>query len=347
MVGAVVYDPKVVPIWEGIRAYFAQAPVGMDFVLFSNYEAQVEALLGGRIDIAWNTNLAYVRTFLATDGACRVLAMRDTDVEFFSTLVATHRRARGRPAICRGEAARARQRRLGAGGDHAGALPGARGASSPASTSSCVRFDSDVGKHGDTGRSERDVLEAVLDGRADAAAIGAASWDVFVRAGEVPPGRLAAVLDLAAVFALQLHGAAVAGRWRRRRMDRAPAGDVVGRPRAPADPRAGGPARVGRPAPGRLPRRVRRGRGAGARGSVVNARVRRRRSRPGRGPDVRDRRALVRPRARRGAGGVVDEPRPGPRAAGVVHGDRSPPGRIGARRRPDPVPHRTRRARRR
>ena len=88
MVGAVVYDPKVVPIWEGIRAYFAQAPVGMDFVLFSNYEAQVEALLGERIDIAWNTNLAYVRTFLATDGACRVLAMRDTDVEFLSTLVA-------------------------------------------------------------------------------------------------------------------------------------------------------------------------------------------------------------------------------------------------------------------
>ena len=30
----------------------------------------------------------------------------------------------------------------------------------------------------------------MLDGRADAAAIGAASWDVFVRSGEVPPGRL-------------------------------------------------------------------------------------------------------------------------------------------------------------
>src|SRR4029077_20128774 len=87
MVGAVVYDPNVVPIWAGIRAYFADAPVGMDFVLFSNYEAQVEALLGDRIDIAWNTNLAYVRTHLATDGVCRVLAMRDTDVEFFSTLV--------------------------------------------------------------------------------------------------------------------------------------------------------------------------------------------------------------------------------------------------------------------
>ena len=69
MIGAVAYDPKVVPIWEGIREYFRGASVEMDFVLFSNYEAQVEALLAGRIDIAWNTNLAYVRTHRASDGA--------------------------------------------------------------------------------------------------------------------------------------------------------------------------------------------------------------------------------------------------------------------------------------
>ena len=87
MLGAVAYDQKVVPIWEGIREYFRGAPVEMDVVLFLNYEAQVNALLAGKIDIAWNTNLAYVRTFHATHGACRVLAMRDTDVEFFTLLV--------------------------------------------------------------------------------------------------------------------------------------------------------------------------------------------------------------------------------------------------------------------
>ena len=87
MLGAVAYDQKVVPIWEGIREYFRGAPVEMDVVLFPNYEAQVNALLAGKIDIAWNTNLAYVRTFHATHGACRVLAMRDTDVAFFTILV--------------------------------------------------------------------------------------------------------------------------------------------------------------------------------------------------------------------------------------------------------------------
>ena len=62
MVGAVAYDQKVVPIWEGIKGYFRGAPVEMDVVWFSNYDAQVDALLAGWIDIAWNTNLAYVRT---------------------------------------------------------------------------------------------------------------------------------------------------------------------------------------------------------------------------------------------------------------------------------------------
>ena len=188
MVGAVVYDPKVVPIWEGIREYFADSPVGMDFVLFSNYEAQVEALLAGRIDIAWNTNLAYVRTYLATGGQCRVLAMRDTDVAFFTTLI-------GRKGEVE-EVADLKGKRLALG-----SADSAQAAIMPVhylihegldlgADVELVRFNSDVGKHGDTGQSERDALGAVIDGRADAAAIGLGSWDVFVRSGDVPPERL-------------------------------------------------------------------------------------------------------------------------------------------------------------
>ena len=49
-----------------IREYLQEAGPGMDYVLFSNYEAQVDALISGFIDIAWNTNLAYVRTHRRT-----------------------------------------------------------------------------------------------------------------------------------------------------------------------------------------------------------------------------------------------------------------------------------------
>ena len=67
-VGAVAYDPKVVTIWEGMRRYFhEEAHLPVEVVLFQSYEMQVGALLAGpsdpmpRIDIAWNTNLAYVQ----------------------------------------------------------------------------------------------------------------------------------------------------------------------------------------------------------------------------------------------------------------------------------------------
>src|SRR3954468_16492543 len=86
-VGVVAYDPKVVTIWEGIKEYFTAKNIATDFVLFSNYDAQVDALLKGWIDIAWNTNLAYVKVHRNTGGKCGVLAMRDTDVGFTSKII--------------------------------------------------------------------------------------------------------------------------------------------------------------------------------------------------------------------------------------------------------------------
>ena len=87
-VGVVAYDPKVVTIWEGIKEYFAARAIAMDFVLFSNYDAQVDALLDGWIDIAWNTNLAYIKVYRRTRGNCGVLAMRDVDVGFTTKIIA-------------------------------------------------------------------------------------------------------------------------------------------------------------------------------------------------------------------------------------------------------------------
>ena len=94
LVGSVAYTPNVVTIWEGIREYFAGSPAEMDFVLFSNYGRQVDALISGQIDLAWNTNLAWVRATLQTDGACRALAQRDTDTVFQTIFVS---RAGARP----------------------------------------------------------------------------------------------------------------------------------------------------------------------------------------------------------------------------------------------------------
>jgi phosphonate transport system substrate-binding protein len=190
LVGAVAYTPNVVTIWEGIRDYFGDTEAPIDFVLFSSYGRQVDALLGGVIDIAWNTNLAWVRTVLQTDGKCRALAMRDTDTVFQTVIVA---RAGSRITGLTG----LRGRRLALGSKdsaQAAILPVhyLREAGVAEDEVELVRIDSDVGKHGDTGRSEYDALRAVLDDRADAAALGINTWEAIGRE-ELMPGAFEAV----------------------------------------------------------------------------------------------------------------------------------------------------------
>jgi ABC-type phosphate/phosphonate transport system substrate-binding protein len=182
VVGAVAYTANVVPIWEGIRDYFREGPAPMDFVLFSNYERQVDALLAGHIDIAWNTNVAWVRTQRRSGGAARALAMRDTDLTFRTLLVS--RAGRGLSGL---ESLRDTRVALGSrDSGQARILPIyflAR-AGIGADDVRLTIFDSDVGKHGDTGRSDLDALRAVAEDDADVAAVGINTWNSLSAAGD-------------------------------------------------------------------------------------------------------------------------------------------------------------------
>ena len=195
-VGAVAYDPKVVGIWEGMRRYFheeAQLPV--EVVLFQSYEAQVAALLASpgeplpRIDIGWNTNLAYIQADAWSEHRCRPIAMRDTDVGWMTKIVAVT----GGPVAALADL---RHRTLALGScdsGHAAILPVyflAREELVDGMDYQTLRFNSDLGKHGDTGTSEADVVRAVLDGRADAGAIGSPFWNTVRSERLVPEGAL-------------------------------------------------------------------------------------------------------------------------------------------------------------
>ena len=54
-------------------------------------------------------------------------------------------------------------------------------------------FDTDLGKHGDTGTSELDVLAALRDGRAHAGAVGDLVWIAEQAAGRVDGSQLEVV----------------------------------------------------------------------------------------------------------------------------------------------------------
>src|SRR5260370_7551109 len=176
-VGAVAYDPKVVGIWEGMRRYFhEEARLPVEVVLFQSYEAQVAALLAlpgdplPRIDIGWNTNLAFVQADAWSDHRCRPIAMRDTDVGWATKIVAVTGGLVASLADLKNRTLALGSRDSG----HAAILPvyflGREGLAEGRDYRT-LRFNSDVGKHGDTGTSEADVLRAVLDARADPPAI--------------------------------------------------------------------------------------------------------------------------------------------------------------------------------
>lgn len=187
--GAVAYDPKVVPIWDGIREYINQTGPAMDYVLFSNYEAQVDALIEGFIDIAWNTNLAYVRAQRRTGGQCRALAMRDTDVDYSSVII--YRADAGIDSL---ESLRGKVLALGSrDSGHAAILPLyylKREGLDWRSDFMLRRYDLDVGKHGDTGASESAVLAAVASGEADAGAVGDPFWARVLEERQVDQERV-------------------------------------------------------------------------------------------------------------------------------------------------------------
>jgi ABC-type phosphate/phosphonate transport system substrate-binding protein len=196
-VGAVAYDPKVVSIWEGMRRYFhEEAHLPVEVVLFQSYENQVSALLAEPgapgIDIAWNTNLAYLQADAWSAQRCRPIAMRDTDVGWTTKIVAVS----GGPVTALDQV---RNNTLALGSrdsGHAAILPVhflAREKLIEGRDYRTLRFNSDLGKHGDTGTSEVEVVRAVLDGRAEAGAIGSPFWSTVRAQRLVPEGSLAEI----------------------------------------------------------------------------------------------------------------------------------------------------------
>ena len=171
LVGAVAYHPRIVTIWERFREYFADAGVQTDYVLYSNYERLVDALLEGEVDIAWNTNTAYVAAEERIGGEAQLLGMRDVDAAY-RTVIAV---PRGAKLDGLGELAGKRLALGSRDSGHAAILP-LQWVHAAGAEPELVRFDTDLGKHGDTGDSEIRVVEAVSSGRADAGALGDATW---------------------------------------------------------------------------------------------------------------------------------------------------------------------------
>jgi ABC-type phosphate/phosphonate transport system substrate-binding protein len=196
LLGAVAYDPKVVTIWDGFRAWLRGCGLDFDYVLYSNYERQVGDLVEGRIDVAWNSPLAWVRArrLAASRGVpLTPVTMRDTDCDLRSVIVvradstATSLADLAGRVVATGAVDSPQATLLPlALLRTAGLVPGA--------DVTVRRFDVGVGLHGDHVGGERDAARALFAAaaadRADAACMIDSNLLLFGREGVLPPGSV-------------------------------------------------------------------------------------------------------------------------------------------------------------
>jgi ABC-type phosphate/phosphonate transport system substrate-binding protein len=198
ILGAVAYDPKVVTIWEGFKRWFAARDLSFDYVLYSNYESQVEAHLAGHVHVAWNSPLAFVeaeRAARARGRRAEAIAMRDTDRDLTSVIVVRD----GGPrtlADLRGKVVATGA----ADSPQATILPLlhlAEAGLEPHRDFEVRRFDVLSGKHGDHVGGERDAARALMAGGADAACLIDGNHLAFAREGIFPAGATRVVAQTA------------------------------------------------------------------------------------------------------------------------------------------------------
>jgi phosphonate transport system substrate-binding protein len=188
LLGAVAYDTKVLALWEAMREHLRPLGITLDFALYNSYERQVEALLGGHIDIAYDGPLAHVRAKKRAEGRLITLGMRDIDRDFQTKILV--RRDAGIRALTD-----LHDKRIAVGSRdsvQARILPlhFLKKAGVDLARLDLLPFESDLGKHGDTPQSELDVLAAVHDGRAQACAVGSVIWQAQQSGGHIDPHRV-------------------------------------------------------------------------------------------------------------------------------------------------------------
>ncbi|MET3183202.1 UNVERIFIED_ORG: ABC-type phosphate/phosphonate transport system substrate-binding protein [Variovorax guangxiensis] len=190
IMGAVAYAPKVVTIWEGFKAFFVKNGLPFDYVLYSNYESQVEAQFDGTLHLAWNSPLAWVRAErIARSRGLQVqaVAMRDTDCDLRSAIVVRADSPVQSLADLRG-------RSIGFGAldsPQATLIPldhlRAEGLLKPRDFQARY-FDVLGGKHGDHIGGERDAAVALMAGEVDACCLIDGNHLAFGLDGTLPSG---------------------------------------------------------------------------------------------------------------------------------------------------------------
>jgi len=178
-------SPTYVSIFRGLQAHFLQHGIELDWVIYSDYDALVEAFARREIDLAWNAPLAYVKTKRRLQGACQVVAMRDVDVNF-----TTHFITHANSVISSVQDLKGKRVALGSRGSmQAGLLPyyflRQLGLDPARDLAVCSFYDE---RHGEARSDESDVVERVGRREYDAGAVSGRTIEGLQAEGVLAPG---------------------------------------------------------------------------------------------------------------------------------------------------------------
>ena len=169
-------------VFQGLEELFRRRGIDLDWILYSDYDAMVDAFVKGDIDLAWNGPLGYVKIKRLLDRPCRVIAMRDVDIDFVTQFI-THSES----DILTVEDLLGRRFAFGRrGSEQAGLVPYyvlKQSGLNPDKDLSAVSFYEE--RESWNTSDERDVVERVASGEFDAGAVSRRTLELMVEDGSL------------------------------------------------------------------------------------------------------------------------------------------------------------------
>ncbi|MCH7712890.1 MAG: phosphate/phosphite/phosphonate ABC transporter substrate-binding protein [Chloroflexi bacterium] len=174
-------------VFQGLEELFSARGIQMDWVLYSDYDAMIDAFVSGDIDLAWNGPLGYVKIKRLISRPCSVIAMRDVDINFMTHFITRHDSDISTVEDLKGKSFAFGRR----SSEQAGLLPlhflkelGIN----PKEDLSLATFYEE--RESQTRSDERDVVERVLSGEYDAGSVSQRALEVMAGEGLLHPGQV-------------------------------------------------------------------------------------------------------------------------------------------------------------
>lgn len=174
-------------VFQGLETLFRRRGIDLDWVLYSDYDAMVDAFVNGDIDLAWNGPLGYVKIQRLLSEPCNVIAMRDVDINF-----TTHFITRADSGVTTVEDLKGKRFAFGRrASEQAGLVPYyllMQSGLDPRKDLSDCSFYEDRGSS--TKSDERDVVERVSSGEFDAGSVSQRTMESMAEDGSLPRDKV-------------------------------------------------------------------------------------------------------------------------------------------------------------